>query len=179
MRAGALLAIMALASCTRPPVAEAPRHHPTIVSLNPCSDAVLAEIADPGQLLAISHYSQNPASSSMDVARARQFRAVSGSVEEVLALKPDLVIVDLMMPRQSGFIVLERVKELTGPTIAVIMLTANAAPEQRAYAEFLGVDDFLLKPVTADQLLASVRLILRPPEGSHPEIEVGPVPSLG
>lgn len=98
MRTGALLATMALASCTQPPAGEAPRHRPTIVSLNPCSDAVLAEIADPGQLLAISHYSQNPASSSMDVVRARQFRAVSGSVEEVLALKPDLVIVDPFLP---------------------------------------------------------------------------------
>lgn len=68
--------------------------HPAIVSLNPCSDAVLAEVARPGQLLAISHYSQNPASSSMDLAKAATFRAVSGSAEEVLALHPDLVVAD-------------------------------------------------------------------------------------
>ncbi len=65
---------------------------PTIVSLNPCTDAILAEVADPGQILALSSYSHDPAASSMDLATARRFPAVSGSVEEVLALKPDLVL---------------------------------------------------------------------------------------
>jgi len=68
--------------------------HPTIVSLNPCSDAVLAEVARPGQLLAVSHFSHDPASSSMDLAEARRFRAVSGSAEEILALRPDMVVAD-------------------------------------------------------------------------------------
>jgi len=65
---------------------------PTIVSLNPCTDAILAEVADPAQLLAISSYSQDPASSSMDLNRARAMRAVSGTVEEVAALQPDVVV---------------------------------------------------------------------------------------
>lgn len=67
---------------------------PTIVSLNPCADAILAEVAAPGQLLAISHYSQQAGSSSMDLDTARQYRAVSGSAEEVIALAPDLVVAD-------------------------------------------------------------------------------------
>ena len=62
------------------------------MSLNPCSDAILAEVAAPGQLLAISHYSHDPASASMDVDLARRFPAVSGSVEEVAALSPDVVV---------------------------------------------------------------------------------------
>lgn len=66
--------------------------HPTIVSLNPCNDAVLAEVAAPGQLLAISHYSQDPRASSMDVAEARRFAVTGGTVEEVLALDPDIVV---------------------------------------------------------------------------------------
>jgi iron complex transport system substrate-binding protein len=66
--------------------------HPTIVSLNPCSDAVLAEMADPGQILAISHYSRDVRSSSMDLAKAQAFSVTGGSVEEVLALQPDLVV---------------------------------------------------------------------------------------
>ena len=65
---------------------------PTIVSLNPCTDAILAEVADPAQLLAISAYSQDPASSSMDLAKARSMRAVSGTVEEVAALRPQVVV---------------------------------------------------------------------------------------
>jgi iron complex transport system substrate-binding protein len=66
--------------------------HPAIVSLNPCSDAILVEVADPAQILAISHYSHDPGASSMELAVARQFPATGGTVEEVLALEPDVVI---------------------------------------------------------------------------------------
>ena len=69
-----------------------PRDVPTIVSLNPCTDAILAEVAEPAQLLAISHYSHDPRGSSMPLAEARRFRATGGTVEEVLALKPDVVV---------------------------------------------------------------------------------------
>ena len=65
---------------------------PTIVSLNPCTDAILAEVADPAQVLAISHYSHDPRSSSMSAAKARRFSATRGTVEEVLALKPTLAL---------------------------------------------------------------------------------------
>ena len=99
MRMLVLLAGLALAGCTQ---VHAPdrqeRQHPTIVSLNPCSDAVLAEIADPVQVLALSHYSHDPVSSSMDVSKARQFASVSGAVEELLALGPDLVIAGAFLP---------------------------------------------------------------------------------
>ncbi|QEA17411.1 ABC transporter substrate-binding protein [Novosphingobium ginsenosidimutans] len=86
-----------MAGCTAAPAREAASPNaalalPTIVSLNPCTDAILAEVAAPAQILAISHYSQDPAGSSMDLATARQFRATGGSVEEVLALRPDVVV---------------------------------------------------------------------------------------
>lgn len=95
-RWGSLFALV-LAGCTAAPAREAASPNaakvlPTFVSLNPCTDAILAEVADPAQILAISHYSQDPAGSSMDLAKARQFRATGGSVEEVLALKPDVVV---------------------------------------------------------------------------------------
>lgn len=66
--------------------------HPTIVSLNPCTDAILAEVADPAQVLAVSHYSHDPRATSMPLAVARRFRATGGTVEEVLALDPDVVV---------------------------------------------------------------------------------------
>lgn len=72
--------------------------HPTIVSLNPCSDAILAEVTGPGQLLAISDYSLYPSSTSMDLAAARRYRAVSGSVEEVAALAPGVVVAGAFLP---------------------------------------------------------------------------------
>lgn len=65
---------------------------PTIVSINPCTDAILAEVADPAQILAISHYSKDQRSSSMDPVAARRFRSTRGTVEEVLFLQPDLVL---------------------------------------------------------------------------------------
>jgi iron complex transport system substrate-binding protein len=75
-----------------------PREHPTIVSLNPCTDAILAEVADPAQLLAVSHYSHDPRASSMPVEQARRFRATGGTVEEVLALDPDVVVASTFLP---------------------------------------------------------------------------------
>src|SRR4029079_4978164 len=78
-----------LAACAQPPPHAS--LHPTIVSLNPCTDAILAEVADPEQILAISYYSHDPRATSMPLAEARKFRATGGTVEEVLALDPDVV----------------------------------------------------------------------------------------
>jgi iron complex transport system substrate-binding protein len=87
-----------LAACQQAPVAtSAASAGPTIVSLNPCSDAILAEVTRPGQLLAVSHYSHDPASSSMGVAAARRYPAVSGSVEEIARIAPDLVVADVFL----------------------------------------------------------------------------------
>ncbi|GGD96182.1 hypothetical protein GCM10011515_15160 [Tsuneonella deserti] len=87
-----LASLALLAGCVGEPRAAAPRPQPTIVSLNPCSDAILAEVADPPQILAISHYSHDPRGTSMPLDVARRFRATGGTVEEVLALDPDVVV---------------------------------------------------------------------------------------
>lgn len=88
----AILAALVLGACSPAPARQVSPDAPRLVSLNPCSDAILAEVADPAQVLALSHYSSDPASSSMDLATARRFPSVSGSVEEVLALRPDVVV---------------------------------------------------------------------------------------
>ena len=74
------------------PAQETTPERPTIVSLNPCADAILAEVTAPGQLLAISHYSKDPQASSMTARDAARFPATGGTVEEVLALDPDMVV---------------------------------------------------------------------------------------
>ena len=73
-------------------------------------------------------------------------------------LKPDLVITDMMMPRMGGFPVLEFLKTLESPP-AVIMITANEGGRHKAYAEMLGVADYLRKPFPMEVLLESVRRI--------------------
>ena len=87
---------LALAACAPAPAAPSPQRGdlPRIVSLNPCVDAVLVEVAAPMQVLALSHYSRDPAASSIDPATAARFAVTGGSVEEVVALAPDLVLAD-------------------------------------------------------------------------------------
>ncbi|AKM11581.1 hypothetical protein AB433_05935 [Croceicoccus naphthovorans] len=78
--------------------AEGPHPKETgIVSLNPCADAILAEVA-PERLMAVSHYSHDPDSASMDVALARRFPATSGAAEEIAALAPDVVVAGTFLP---------------------------------------------------------------------------------
>lgn len=67
---------------------------------------------------------------------------------------PDLVILDMMLPRRSGFLVLEKIKGYADSPL-VIMVTANEGKRHQAYAESLGVDGYLLKPVPLSRLLAT------------------------
>jgi DNA-binding response OmpR family regulator len=69
---------------------------------------------------------------------------------------PDLVVVDMMMPKKSGFLVLEKLKTRNRDTPRVIMITANEGSRHRAYAEMLGVDDYIRKPFAMDRLVESV-----------------------
>ena len=73
--------------------------------------------------------------------------------------QPDLVITDMMMPKMGGFPVLEYLKELDNPP-KVIMITANEGGRHKAYAEMLGVDDYLRKPFAMDLMLESVQQAL-------------------
>jgi DNA-binding response OmpR family regulator len=73
---------------------------------------------------------------------------------------PDLVILDMMMPKRSGFLVLERLRRTRRIPVRVIMITANEGSRHKAYAEMLGVDDYLRKPFAMDRLLESVGRLL-------------------
>ena len=97
MRAALILSLLALSGCMAEAAPEGRKAHPTIVSLNPCTDAVLGEIAGPDQVLALSHYSRDPSATSMDVADAHRFGVTGGTVEEVLALDPDVVVAGSFM----------------------------------------------------------------------------------
>jgi DNA-binding response OmpR family regulator len=79
--------------------------------------------------------------------------------------RPDLVIVDMMMPKRSGFSVLETLKQRPVGGPRVIMVTANESARHREYAQKLGVDDYIIKPFEATQLIESVRRLCPVEEG--------------
>ena len=73
---------------------------------------------------------------------------------------PDLVILDMMMPKRSGFLVLEKLRRSRPVPLRVIMITANEGSRHKAYAEMLGVDDYIRKPFAMDRLMDSVARLL-------------------
>ena len=73
---------------------------------------------------------------------------------------PDLVVLDMMMPKRSGFLVLERLRRSHPVPMRVIMITANEGSRHKAYAEMLGVDVYIRKPFAMDRLLGSVERLL-------------------
>lgn len=73
---------------------------------------------------------------------------------------PDLVILDMMMPKRSGFLVLEKLRRTRENPPRVIMITANEGARHKAYAEMLGVDDYIRKPFPMDRLMESVKRLV-------------------
>lgn len=102
-------------------------------------------------------------SAGYDVARAAN--GIEGR-KMTESYQPDLVVTDMMMPRMGGFPTLEFLKSLEKPP-RVIMITANEGGRHKAYAEMLGVDDYLRKPFAMDLLLESVDRVLGSGGGSQ------------
>ena len=83
---------LAVAGCTPAMPQRSDSRAPTFVSLNPCIDAILVELASPAQILALSHYSRDPASSSIAQEIATRHAFTGGTAEEIIALAPDIVL---------------------------------------------------------------------------------------
>ena len=106
-----------------------------IVSMNPCVDAVLLAVADPGQIAAISHWSHDPAGTSAPLAQARRFPAHGGTAEEVIVRRPDLLFVSPYTPmatreafRRLGFpMVSVGVPATIADSLAQVRVIADAA----------------------------------------------------
>ena len=76
--------------------------------------------------------------------------------------KPDLVVLDMMLPGRSGFLVMEKLKrgKKRSDPPRVIMITGNQGARHKVYAESLGVDVYLNKPFRMERLLESVKKLL-------------------
>lgn len=74
--------------------------------------------------------------------------------------KPDLILLDVMMPRLDGFALCAELRRLANP-VPILMLTAKGQVEDRVTGLDAGADDYLVKPFSTDELLARVRALLR------------------
>jgi len=85
------------------------------------------------------------------------------AVSVALSSEPDAVILDMMLPKRSGFLVLEEILSMD-PAPIVVMVTANEGKRHMAYAKTLGVAAYLIKPVGLDKLIATVSCLLQEEE---------------
>lgn len=100
-----------------------------------------------------------------DLLAAEGYRALTAAdgesgLERALGEKPDLILLDVMMPRLDGFAVCAELRRLAN-AVPVLMLTAKGQIEDRVHGLDAGADDYLVKPFSTDELLARVRALLR------------------
>jgi DNA-binding response OmpR family regulator len=81
------------------------------------------------------------------------------ALEEIEQRIPDLVLLDVMMPRLDGFTVCQRVRAFSA--VPIIIVTARGQDQDKIRGLDLGADDYLTKPFNVDELLARVRAVLR------------------
>ena len=87
-------------------------------------------------------------------------------LEEVDRFRPDVVVLDVMLPGLDGVGVLKRLRA-GGSRVPVVMLTARDAPTDKIHSLDLGADDYLTKPFHVEELLARMRAVLRRTEGEE------------
>jgi DNA-binding response OmpR family regulator len=81
------------------------------------------------------------------------------ALDAISTQTPDLVLLDLMMPRTDGFTVVQRVREFSA--LPIIIVTARGQEQDKIHGLDLGAADYLTKPFSVDELLARVRTVLR------------------
>ena len=115
-----------------------------------------------------------------DLLTGEGYRALTAAdgesgLEKALAEKPDLILLDIMMPKLDGFEVCAELRRLANE-MPVLMLTAKGQIEDRVTGLDAGADDYLVKPFSTEELLARVRALLRRAERkakSHVKLKLG------
>jgi DNA-binding response OmpR family regulator len=100
-----------------------------------------------------------------DVLDGEGYRALTAADGEIglrkaVEEKPDLILLDIMMPKLDGYAVCAELRRLENP-VPVLMLTAKGQVEDRVTGLDAGADDYLVKPFSTEELLARVRALLR------------------
>ncbi|MDL2210331.1 response regulator transcription factor [Desulfovibrio sp. OttesenSCG-928-O18] len=97
-----------------------------------------------------------------------------GVLADLATFRPDLVLLDVMMPGEDGFAVLMKIRDVS--KVPVIMLTARGEDTDRIIGLELGADDYLPKPFNPRELLARIRAVLRRADGQGEPEKVEPAP---
>jgi DNA-binding response OmpR family regulator len=87
-------------------------------------------------------------------------------LEETQRFRPELVVLDIMLPGLDGVGVLKRLRQ-TGSRVPVVMLTARDTTIDKVHSLDHGADDYLTKPFDIDELLARIRALLRRAQGDE------------
>ena len=98
LRVWGLAVVALLSGCSAPAPTVDDAKQATILSANPCIDAILVELVDPKRIVSVSHYSQRAGSSSMNIAVANRFPANGGTAEEIIAHHPDIALLGAHTP---------------------------------------------------------------------------------
>jgi two-component system chemotaxis response regulator CheY len=86
------------------------------------------------------------------------------AIQYIEAHKPDLVCLDLMLPRMSGYEVCEHIRRTPAlQHIPILVMSARTLPEDRAHAEEVGASAYLSKPFTREQFATQVRALIKAP----------------
>ena len=98
---------------------------------------------------------------------AKVLTAMDGNaaVEQAEQNEPDLIVLDMMLPKRSGFLVMERLKrgKKKADPPRVVVITSNLGSRHKTYAASLGVDEYINKPFRMEKLLAAIRKLLADP----------------
>jgi two-component system, OmpR family, response regulator ResD len=115
--------------------------------------------------------------------RAGYVTRTASSGEQALAAaaleRPDLVVLDLMMPGTDGLRVMRRLRDQASEPVGVILLTARGEEADRVTGLRLGADDYVVKPFSPVELVARVDAVLRrverPSDGEDPVLDLGDI----
>ncbi|MEY4492220.1 MAG: hypothetical protein RL085_631 [Actinomycetota bacterium] len=97
------------------------------------------------------------------------------AIREFKAQNPDLILLDLMLPKRSGNDVCQIIRQTSN--VRIIMLTAKDSPIDKVVGLEIGADDYVTKPYETPELFARIKAVLR--RGVEPQVEVGSVLEAG
>ncbi len=108
--------------------------------------------------------------------RVTTAETASDARDKLRFLHPDMMVLDVMMPGESGLTLTESLRRDQGSEMPVLLLTARSAPEDRIAGFEAGADDYLGKPFEPRELVLRIRALLRRVPAFVPEAASGPLP---